>query len=53
VVSAGDVAYRRLRRAQHDADLRGETDRMARELRDNLIGDVAWAALDPATVRRP
>lgn len=35
--------------AQHDADLRGETDRMARELRDNLIGAAAWAALDPAT----
>jgi hypothetical protein len=26
---------------------------MARELRDNLVGAAAWAALDPATVRRP
>jgi hypothetical protein len=34
---------------QHDADLRGETDRMARELRANLFGNVVWSCLDPAT----
>jgi hypothetical protein len=34
---------------QYDADLRGETDRMGRELRDNLLGTAVWAALDPAT----
>jgi hypothetical protein len=35
--------------AQHDAEVRGETDEMARELRDNLLGPAVWAALDPAT----
>lgn len=35
--------------AQHDADLRGESDRMARELRDNLLGNAVWSALDAAT----
>jgi hypothetical protein len=34
---------------QCDADLRGETDRTGRELRDNLLGTAVWAALDPAT----
>jgi hypothetical protein len=34
--------------AQHDAALRGETDRLGRELRDNLLGPVVWAVLDPA-----
>jgi hypothetical protein len=34
---------------QHDSDLRGETDRMARELRDNLFGHVVWSALDVTT----
>jgi hypothetical protein len=34
---------------QHDADSRGETDRLARELRDNLLGPVIWSALDLAT----
>jgi hypothetical protein len=35
--------------AQHDAEMRGETERMARELRDNLIGRKLWVALEPAT----
>jgi DNA mismatch endonuclease, patch repair protein len=35
--------------AQHDAELRGETARMGRELRDNLLGPAVWSALDPAT----
>jgi hypothetical protein len=34
--------------AQHDAALRGETDRLGRELRDNLLGPVVWTVLDPA-----
>lgn len=34
---------------QHDADRRGETDRMGRELRDNLLGVTIWSALDVAT----
>ena len=35
--------------AERDATLRGETDRMARELRDNLLGERVWNALEPAT----
>jgi hypothetical protein len=35
--------------AEHDADLRGETDRMGRELRDHLIGRHIWACLDLTT----
>jgi hypothetical protein len=35
--------------AERDADLRGETERLGRELRDNLIGHTIWATLDPAT----
>lgn len=35
--------------AQRDADLRGETERMERELRDNLIGRTIWEVFDPAT----
>jgi hypothetical protein len=34
---------------QHDADLSGATDRMGRELRDNLLGFVVWSALDVTT----
>ena len=34
---------------QHDADLRGQTAAMARELRDNLLGPAVWSALDPTT----
>lgn len=34
---------------QHDADIRGETDRMATELRDNLLGHTVWRSLDVAT----
>lgn len=39
----------RLLWAQLDAELRGETDRMGRELRDNLLGPPVWSALDLAT----
>jgi len=35
--------------AERDARLRSETERMARELRDNLLGRDVWGALDPAT----
>jgi len=35
--------------AERDATLRGETDRTARELRDNLLGPRVWHALQPAT----
>lgn len=35
--------------AQYDADLAGVTDRMGRELRDNLLGVSVWSALDVAT----
>ena len=34
---------------QHDADLRGQTAAMARELRDNLLGPAVWPVLDPTT----
>jgi hypothetical protein len=35
--------------AEHDVALRGETDRMSRELRENLLGDDIWAALEHGT----
>jgi hypothetical protein len=38
--------------AQREAERRGEAERMARELRDNLLGPEVWGALEPATRRR-
>lgn len=35
--------------AERDAALRGETERMAQELRDNLIGRSIWAIFEPGT----
>jgi len=35
--------------AERDAELRGETGRIAHELRDNLFGQAVWTALDPTT----
>jgi hypothetical protein len=35
--------------AERDATLRGETERISRELRHNLLGERVWAALEPAT----
>lgn len=35
--------------AERDATLRGETDRTARSLRDDLLGPRVWDALEPAT----
>lgn len=35
--------------AEHDIMLRGETDRMGRELRENLLGDAVWTALEHGT----
>ncbi len=35
--------------AEHDVALRGETDRMSRELRENLLGDDIWSALEHGT----
>jgi hypothetical protein len=35
--------------AQHDAELRGEADRLGRELRENLLGHTVWSTLDLAT----
>lgn len=35
--------------AEYDAEGRGETERMGRELRDNLIGRQLWTVLEPAT----
>jgi hypothetical protein len=35
--------------AERDTELRGETERMGRELRDNLLGREVWAALEPST----
>ena len=32
--------------AEHDMALRGETDRMTRDLRENLLGDAVWSALE-------
>lgn len=35
--------------AQRESELKGETERMARELRDNLLGPDVWGILQPAT----
>jgi hypothetical protein len=35
--------------AERDAELRGEVERMARELRENLLGREVWAVLEPST----
>lgn len=35
--------------AQRESELKGETERMQKELRDNLLGPDIWAALEPAT----
>lgn len=35
--------------AQRESELKGETERMARELRDNLLGPDVWGALEPST----
>jgi len=35
--------------AERESELRGETERMARELRENLLGPEVWAVLEPAT----
>ncbi|MDT8437228.1 MAG: hypothetical protein RRA92_10795 [Gemmatimonadota bacterium] len=35
--------------AERDAELRGETERMAAELRDNLLGADVWEALEAAS----
>ena len=35
--------------AQRDAELRSEVPRLARELRDNLIGRTLWSVLEPGT----
>jgi hypothetical protein len=35
--------------AQHDAALRGEVERLGRELRDNLLSREVWALLEPPT----
>ncbi len=35
--------------AERDAALRGETERLAQDLRDNLIGRSVWALLEPAS----
>lgn len=35
--------------AEHDIMLRGETDRVSRELRENLLGDVVWGVLEHGT----
>ena len=35
--------------AELEADLRGETERLSRELRDNLLGPFIWDALQPAS----
>lgn len=34
---------------ERDSENRSETERMARELRDNLVGPELWAVLEPAT----
>jgi hypothetical protein len=34
---------------ERDADLRGETARLARDLRDNVLSRAVWAALEPST----
>ena len=33
--------------AQRESEPRGETERMARELRDNLLGPDVWSVLEP------
>ena len=35
--------------AERDAELRGETERLSAELRDNLLGPDIWEALDPSS----
>lgn len=35
--------------AERDAELRGETARLARDLRDNVISRTVWAALEPSS----
>jgi hypothetical protein len=35
--------------AQWDSELKGETERMHKELRDNLLGPDVWGALEPST----
>jgi hypothetical protein len=35
--------------AERESELKGETERMARELRDNLLGPEVWAVLELAT----
>ncbi|MFC1791663.1 hypothetical protein ACFL0I_04260 [Gemmatimonadota bacterium] len=35
--------------AQRESELKGETERMAKELRDNLLGQDIWGSLEPAT----
>ncbi len=35
--------------AERDAELRGETERLAAELRDNLLGPDIWEALEPSS----
>lgn len=34
---------------ERDSEMRGETERMARELRENLLGAAVWRVLEPAT----
>jgi hypothetical protein len=34
---------------ERDAELRGETARLSRDLRDNLLSESVWAALEPST----
>jgi hypothetical protein len=45
---AGELAEGRLW-AERDAGMRVETERMARDLRDNLVGRRLWVVLEPAT----
>lgn len=35
--------------AERESELKGETERLARELRDNLLGPEVWGVLEPAT----
>ena len=35
--------------AEREAELRGETDRLRADLRDNLFGPAVWRAMEPAT----
>ena len=35
--------------AQRESELKGETERMHKELRDNLLGPDVWSALEPST----